>query len=536
MRVVAYITSLTFACLAQLALVRHALGPADSYAPAAGHAAALDRGAAVNNAVRAGHALAVDLNLDAGTPFAPALTTRGRFAALCTRLAPESEHRPWYRGGLFVAALLVPIVMSLAATLVVGRWDGQWLIPWLAVALWWLRPNGALLNAGWVELAFVGPFAALYLAGLSFFHRRPGTVGWMTVAGASLGGWLLAPIPWAVFFLPATIAWLFIAHRHSWLWHGWLVLAVLIGATPDAGQWFDLIRHRQIVLPALPDCVADALPVGMPRAAVWGAIGVQIGLAALPWFVAAAGPMLSRTVPVAGMALVLLTAGSRNTVSRWTAWGHFWGAGRFHWAATAAELEWCSRVADSLRPEARMLCETFPGTSEPSPTTFIRRCPIIVAGAVDGPAGARCLFDGCLAGRPITDWTDAELLNWFDRWNVGWVWTRTPATAERLRRCGRARPVIAGSPGELFAIERVPRYLLKGQGRVSLTGGDEIIMTDVIPDDGEVVLSVRYESGWQVNPSRIEVEPETDPYDAQPMIRLKMNTSASRVVLRRDGR
>jgi hypothetical protein len=535
-RVVVLFVSLAGACAAQAVLTRRSLGPAAGFAPAAGHAAALHRGASVNAALRAGHALAVDLNVDAGSPFAPAVTTRGRFAALATRVCPDSRRIDWYRGGLFAAAMAVPIVLSLAATLVVGKWDGQCLVPWLAVGLWWFRPNVALLDDGWVELALVGPLAGLYLAGLAYFHRRPGTVGWLALAGASLGGWAIAPVPWAVFFLPATVAWLFLAHRHSWLWHGWLMLAVVVGAAPDSGQWFELARHRQMVLAALPDWLPDALPVGLPRSTAWGAFGIQLALGATPWIVAGGGLLLCRLAPVAGMALILLTVGSRDAANRWACISSYWGAGRFHWAAQPSDLTWCVDVAKHLRPDARLLCEVAAGGNEPSAVAFVGHCPVMVARLDDGTAASRCLADGRLAGRPLAEWSDAELLNWLDRWNIGWVWSRSAATGERLRRCSRAQPLVAGAPGELFAIDRMPRYLLKGQARVSFTADDEIILTDVVPDDGEVVLSLRYQPGWQVNPSRISVEPETDPYDAQPMIRLKLSASASRVVLRRDGR
>lgn len=534
-RIVVFALSLSAACSVQAFLTRVAIGPAESFAPAAGHDECLYRGALLNRDLNTGRALAVDLNRDAGQPVITALTARGRFAAACTRFCRETHRFACYRGGLMLAAISVPLTLSLTATLVMGAWRGQCLVPWLAVSLWWLKPNVRLLDAGWIEFTLVGPLAGLYLAGLSYFHRQPGTVGWLVIAGASAGGWALCPIPWAAFFLPATVVWLLLAHRHSWLWHGWLALAVLVGAATDGAQWFELVRHRQHALALLPDCAADSLPAGFDRATAWGAVGVQLALAVGPWVVAGCGPLL-RLAPVAALTLALIVSGTKKESHQLELIGRVWAAGRFCAAWTPAVRLWRDEAAQHLRSDARLLCEVTVMGGEPTPFGLAGRCPLMVGRADESAAAARSLAEGRLAGRPVGDWSDAELSDWFDRWNIGWVWARLPATCDRLRKFARAKPLTAGAPGELFAIDRPRRYLLKGQGRVSFTGDDEIILNDVLPEDGEVVLSVRYQPGWLVNPSRIAVEPETDPYDAQPMIRLKLSGPTSRVVLRRDDR
>jgi hypothetical protein len=63
-----------------------------------------------------------------------------------------------------------------------------------------------------------------------------------------------------------------------------------------------------------------------------------------------------------------------------------------------------------------------------------------------------------------------------------------------------------------------------------------VVLTDVVPEDGVVVVSLHYHHGWRVRPGWVDVEREPDPYDPIPFLRLRMPGPVARVTLVWDGR
>lgn len=49
------------------------------------------------------------------------------------------------------------------------------------------------------------------------------------------------------------------------------------------------------------------------------------------------------------------------------------------------------------------------------------------------------LCNGNLTGKPIREWTDADLRGFFDRYNVGWIVAWNPASIKRTSRRIRVR-------------------------------------------------------------------------------------------------
>jgi hypothetical protein len=154
--------------------------------------------------------------------------------------------------------------------------------------------------------------------------------------------------------------------------------------------------------------------------------------------------------------------------------------------------------------------------------------------------GYASLVDQQLAGRPIAEWTDAELTPFFQRYNVGWVVCRSAATIARFDAwCSagaaerKAALTIDGQPGCLFALKRQPSFVLKGQARWIAANHRHIILGDVVPEKGSdmVVLSLHYQAGMQVTPPQVEIEKDPDPFDPIPMIRLRMAAPVTRVIM-----
>ncbi len=143
--------------------------------------------------------------------------------------------------------------------------------------------------------------------------------------------------------------------------------------------------------------------------------------------------------------------------------------------------------------------------------------------------GHCALCDARLNGRPLAEWTDAELTE-FCRWyNVGWVVCRGNHTTDRWSRYPAARVVArlteAGQPVVLFAIDRPRSFILSGSAVWESANAKRIVLTDVKPNaDGEVHLSLHAFEGLRVYPSYVKVEKLHDPTGRDPIQHIRLRT------------
>jgi hypothetical protein len=150
------------------------------------------------------------------------------------------------------------------------------------------------------------------------------------------------------------------------------------------------------------------------------------------------------------------------------------------------------------------------------------------------------LVDQALSGRPITEWSDADLEDYCRRYNIGWIVCWSPAALARFQAWSGVEPtatLLDQLPGQLYRVKQPPSFVLKGKGRWLGADRQRITVADVVPDeDGIVVLSLHYQAGLQASPSRVQVEREPDPYDPIPFIRLRVPGPVARVTLTWQGR
>jgi hypothetical protein len=170
-------------------------------------------------------------------------------------------------------------------------------------------------------------------------------------------------------------------------------------------------------------------------------------------------------------------------------------------------------------------------------------------GGLDPEAGiehaASGLTDGSLAGRPLDEWTDAELSDYCHRYNVGWVVCSSLRARWRLGLWSRARHLLElPGPGDegraLFAIDRPYSFTLSGTARWVSADAQRIVLADVAPQREEgrpqIVLSLHHHAGMRATPSRVRIERHEDPRDPIPLVRLIVTDPVTRVTILWDRR
>jgi hypothetical protein len=145
------------------------------------------------------------------------------------------------------------------------------------------------------------------------------------------------------------------------------------------------------------------------------------------------------------------------------------------------------------------------------------------------------LTDQNLEDRPLQDWVDSALSDFCDRYNIGWIVARTAASQKRLDNWSVARLVatlpMRGRECKLYAIDRRFDYALQGHADLLHADDQRIVLGDVRPWRGCVVLSMHHIAGIKASPARVVVEPEIDPWDEIPRIRLRMEDPVARITL-----
>jgi hypothetical protein len=200
----------------------------------------------------------------------------------------------------------------------------------------------------------------------------------------------------------------------------------------------------------------------------------------------------------------------------------------------------CQTLRERTTPDARILWEDRGGNRQGSRWTAL--LPLLTGrsyiGGLDPDAGiehaAESLTGNKLAGRALDVWSDAELRDYCDHYNVGWVACWSESARQRLRAWKDAEVIGElrdGGSGTLFRVRREPSFTLAGSAKLLAADANQIVLGDVTPSDGRVVLSLHYQSGMTVAPGRVAVEAELDPQDPIPFVRLRLDEPAARVTL-----
>jgi hypothetical protein len=280
--------------------------------------------------------------------------------------------------------------------------------------------------------------------------------------------------------------------------------------------------------------------------------------------------LLFAAIPAAHAVSELLAWSRRHGALRWAVLVLACAAGAGGYAARQELADWAPRLlgpaplrvglgehqalVDAVRAatttKARVLWEDHHGS--PLAAQWTALLPLLTerayVGGLDAEAGiehaAGGLVDGSLAGRPLPEWTDAELHDYCERYNVGWVACWSARSQERFRRwaeAGEGQPLPHGDDsgaGRLFTLRREPSFALRGSADLLGADSQRIVLGDVRPqragpDDrrGQVVLSLHYQAGMRVAPSRVRLERAEESPDSIPFIRLLVEDPVTRLTI-----
>jgi hypothetical protein len=192
--------------------------------------------------------------------------------------------------------------------------------------------------------------------------------------------------------------------------------------------------------------------------------------------------------------------------------------------------------------DARILLEDFDG--HPAGWNWTAVLPALTdrafLGGLDPDACVEHSFCGMRAGklngRPFADWTPDERERFARRYNVGWVACRTPAAVEFWKSDPTAKEVgrfADGGDVVLFELRRPRTFVLSGSATVERLDRRGVVLTDVTPDPttGEVLLSLHHQPGFRTTPTVVWADPDKDPFDPIPMLKLRLPGPVSRVAL-----
>lgn len=215
----------------------------------------------------------------------------------------------------------------------------------------------------------------------------------------------------------------------------------------------------------------------------------------------------------------------------------------------AESVHWTPLLPFLLRPQARQFVG---GLYEPA---FIAHNTTASFG------------DFHLGVRYIDEWSADELNAYFERYNIGWViaWSplsrfyfdRLPA-AQRIgsfrRYCTPYRQFTAElhtwdalhnaigakaamqylteaeSVYTLYRIDRKLSYALRGQAELSAVDFNRLELSNVVPEGGEVVLSMHWLDTWQTDPPLL-LSPAPVSGDPVPFVRIALDRPVSRLTL-----
>jgi hypothetical protein len=135
---------------------------------------------------------------------------------------------------------------------------------------------------------------------------------------------------------------------------------------------------------------------------------------------------------------------------------------------------------------------------------------------------------------PVAFAKDEELMEYCRRYNIRWIVAWSPAVIGRLEEWKDAKKrtqVVDEDSGWLFEVKRTSNFALKGQAELLEADGQSITLGNVVPHNGEVLISLHYQAGMRASPGRVQIDPAQSGEDPIGFVRLRLAVPAARVTL-----
>jgi hypothetical protein len=306
-------------------------------------------------------------------------------------------------------------------------------------------------------------------------------------------------------------------------WAGFLGLAVLGIAWEPAGR----LGVARLLVPAL-------LFAAVPAAhAVEGAVGLAARGCRTRW--------ASLALPLAALGGLWLAC--PGPLAEWS--GRLWRPTPLALGLGPEREALVEAVREHTDDTARVLWQDRPGAH------WTALLPLLTGRSFIGGLGpdagiehAACgLVEETLAGRPAAHWSDAELRDYCERYNVGWVVCWPGEAQRRLAAWAAVTPLpLPGGDGAcLLTVPRPHSYTLRGAAQWLAADAHRVVLADVVPQrsglgDGQVWLSLHYHAGMRVAPGRVRLERVELVGDSIPFVRLRVSEPVPRVTITWDRR
>jgi hypothetical protein len=188
-------------------------------------------------------------------------------------------------------------------------------------------------------------------------------------------------------------------------------------------------------------------------------------------------------------------------------------------------------------PQGRILWEETPANAAWAPLLpWMAERPFVGGLGCAEPTNLEMLqlrlIQGTMQGRSVELWSDVDLQSLSETLNLGWVAAFHPTTQQRLKQWPMAE-FIAALPGkgELYRLNRPLNYCRQGKAQVLSADAHRITLTNIVPEEGEVVLSFHWHAKMRISNARVKLETWQQPYDTVPMIRLKIPEEMARLTI-----
>ncbi|MFO0813352.1 MAG: hypothetical protein U0796_09045 [Gemmatales bacterium] len=142
------------------------------------------------------------------------------------------------------------------------------------------------------------------------------------------------------------------------------------------------------------------------------------------------------------------------------------------------------------------------------------------------------LTNGALQGKPIELWRNSDLVNFATDWNIGWVAAFHNESITRWKQLQGAR-VVASLPlgGVLIRLDRPFTYCKQGQAELAFVEPRRLTLHNLVPDNGQVVLSLHYHATMRTSNNKVSLETWQQAYDGIPMLKLRLSGPMERLTI-----